>query len=168
MGATDLGFLIPICAVLFVFTLGTLWFLFQYRYAKKFGGTTRRQFQSAGDVWGILDLWAGMKNYEMVAQDQDSRTYLKTGASFYFLDPRVTVSRTNAGYQLDACLFTQKGSAAAIMWVLPREILLEADGLWWAKSDQQITAIQDVNALIGKLDSRIDQIPYEPLASVSG
>jgi len=156
----DLQFLIPVgvgLVLVMVVYLG-------YRESHKSEGRTTRHFRSDGDVWGILELWAGMKNYQLADQGENSRSYLKQGSWFHFLDPRVSISRTTTEYQLDASLFTRRDPFTSfVMMIAPREIALDKAHGWRWKHDQQFIASKDVNVLIEMLNAGIDRIPYLPM-----
>lgn len=72
--------LIPVAVfILFGLALGAI-----YRNTRKIKGRTIREFHSDGNIWGILDSWAEKSKYELLGQDEDSRTYRKPGGLRHF------------------------------------------------------------------------------------
>lgn len=115
--------LIPVAVfILFGLALGAI-----YRNTRKIKGRTIREFHSDGNIWGILDSWAEKSKYELLGQDEDSRTYRKPGGyATSIIIPTVQVGWSGSGYWLAAWLAVSTfGRFFPHGWVLPEEMVLD-------------------------------------------
>ncbi|MBN2169622.1 MAG: hypothetical protein JW738_10295 [Actinobacteria bacterium] len=90
-------------------------------------GRTVRDFQAAGDVWGALDSWARQYSYDLVEQDQVSRTY-KKGTGLLVAPQVVKISWTGSFYRLEAWVRGIMINRILSFGLIPEESVIESGG----------------------------------------
>jgi hypothetical protein len=95
--------------------------------ASKIKGRTVREFQSSADVWGVLDAWAAQAGYNLVEQDQASRTYNR-GTGFWVLPQRLKMTYTQQGYRMEAWVRSSGLNRIVTLGLMPSEVRVESGG----------------------------------------
>lgn len=95
--------------------------------ASKVKGRTVREFQSSADVWNILDSWAAQAGYQLVEQDQISRTYNR-GTGFWILPQSVKTTYMGQGYRIEAWVWLPLLSRIVTLGLMPPELRIESGG----------------------------------------
>lgn len=130
---------------------------------KKVGGRTSREFAPLDHVWYALDMWADLRKYKLVAQEEDLRRYRKRVRDYWTLigATNLEVCRTTSGYRLDAWLSIRKiwRIIPSIFWLTPKEMAIDNRRDWRFAPDVLDIARADVNFLIGMLHADIEPIP---------
>jgi hypothetical protein len=112
--------------------------------ASKVKGRTTREFQSPADVWGILDGWAAQVGYDLVEQDQVSRTY-KRGTGFWILPQKLNMAFTGEFYRMEAWVWLPPYYRFLTLFLMPTELRIESGGfvavLPRNKAREQVSAL---------------------------
>jgi hypothetical protein len=116
--------------------------------SRKVRGRTVREFTSNADVWEILERWALAARYELVVQDQVSRTYQK-GSNPFFVPTFVKLTWENPGYCLETWQEPPGLNRFVSLGTIPRVLGLESGGI--TGSVPRMIARRDVNRLLGLL-----------------
>lgn len=96
--------------------------------ANEVKGRTVREFQSDADVWSVLDGWAARAGYELVEQDQASRTY-KRGKGFWVAPQKLKMAFTGQGYRMEAWVWLPMLSRIVSLFLMPEELRIESGGV---------------------------------------
>jgi hypothetical protein len=112
--------------------------------ASKVKGRTTREFQSPADVWGILDGWAAQTGYELVEQDQVSRTY-KRGTGFWVAPQKLKMAFTGQFYRMEAWVWLPPLNRIVTLGLMPIELRIESGGFMAviprSKAREQVNAL---------------------------
>lgn len=108
-------------------------------------GRTVRDFQANADVWGMLDSWALQYGFDLVEQDQVSRTYQR-GTGFWMSAPMVKVSWNGSFYRLEAWVYTILINRIFTFGIFPEECVVESGG--FMNMIPRANAREKVNALL--------------------
>jgi hypothetical protein len=95
--------------------------------ASKIKGRTVREFQSSADVWGILDAWAAQTGYNLLEQDQASRTYNR-GTGFWIFPQRLMMAYTGQGYRMETWVICSGLNRIVTLGLMPPELRVEKGG----------------------------------------
>jgi hypothetical protein len=95
--------------------------------ANKYAGRTAREFETAVDVWNIVDSWAQQNGYMPADQDQTSRLYQR-GKGFWLAPQMLKLSTTETGYRLEAWVKTPLFNRIVTLGLMPPEIIIESGG----------------------------------------
>jgi hypothetical protein len=111
-------------------------------------GRTRVDFQSAADVWGELERWAHEFKYELRAQDEASRLYLK-GQNILIPPLMVQMTATQAAYHLEVWVRSPTINRVLSLGMLPSEMVVNKVGfIGFVPRDK---ARKEVNVLLERL-----------------
>lgn len=95
--------------------------------ASKIKGRTVLEFQSSADVWGALESWAAQTGYDLVEQDQASRTYNR-GTGFWIFPQRLKMNYTGRGYRMEAWVRCSGLNRIVTLGLMPPELRIESGG----------------------------------------
>jgi hypothetical protein len=116
--------------------------------ANKVKGRTVREFQYPADIWGIVEGWAAQAGYELVEQDQFSRTY-KRGVGFWVAPQMVKITFTGQSYRMEAWVWFPVYYRIFTLFLMPEELRVESGGVSGVIPRNK--AREQVNALLQAL-----------------
>lgn len=96
--------------------------------ADKVKGRTVREFQSDADVWGVANGRAAQAGYDLVEQDEASRTY-KRGKGFWVAPQKLKMTFTGHGYRMEAWVWLPMLNRIVTLFLMPEELRIESGGV---------------------------------------
>jgi hypothetical protein len=111
-------------------------------------GRTALDFQTAAEIWQILDTWAQQTGYKLIGQDQASRLYQR-GTGFWVAPQMLQVSWAGQGYHLEAWVRVPLFNRIVTFGLMPEELVISSGG--FVGSLPRKTARNHVNILLQTL-----------------